>query len=153
MYRIIEGDEDVETLRRDMSRMDQWANRLSLFFNDDKCKVMHIGRNNAGENYRLGGELLSSTNLEKDLVLISSKLKVEQHVSGIVAKANSRLGIIGRNLAFLDKEIMMALYLVLVRPLLEYAVQCWSPFLVKDVDNIEKVQHRATKMIKEVVCL
>lgn len=75
---------------------------------------------------------------------------MEQHVNCIVAKTNSRLDIIRRNFTFINKEIMMALYLALVRPLLEYSVQCWWTFVIKVVNNIEKVQHWATKMIKVV---
>ena len=42
----------------------------------------------------------------------------------------------------------MQLYKSLVRPHLEYAVQAWRPYQQKLVDQIEKVQRRATQMIK-----
>lgn len=69
---------------------------------------------------------MSTTVLEKDLKFLSD-LNVEDHVYTVVAKTN--------------KEMMMALYLSLMRSLLAYAVQCWSPFLIKDINNIEKIQH------------
>ena len=42
---------------------------------------------------------------------------------------------------------MSKLYKHLVRPHLEYAMQAWSSWLRRDIDLLESVQRRATKMI------
>lgn len=43
-------------------------------------------------------------------------------------------------------EAHVALYKSLVRPHLEYAESVWSPYRKEDIENIERVQMRATKM-------
>ena len=53
--------------------------------------------------------------------------------------------------ACMDMEIFMHLYLVLVRPLLEYCVQVWSPYKQKHIDTIERVHRRATKMVPTLI--
>ena len=44
---------------------------------------------------------------------------------------------------------MTKLYKSLVRPNLDYCIQAWRPYLEKDVEVLERVQKRATRMIEE----
>ena len=55
---------------------------------------------------------------------------------------------IRRNFCLLDKNNVLRLYKLLVRPHLEYAVQACSPHMVKDIEKLESVQRRATRMIQ-----
>src|SRR5271157_5986271 len=55
---------------------------------------------------------------------------------------------IKRNIHFKSKEVIAKLYKSLVRPRLEFCVQAWSPHLRKDIDMLERVQYRATKLIE-----
>ena len=55
---------------------------------------------------------------------------------------------IKRNIDFKSKEVIVKLYKALVRPRLEFSVQAWCPYLRKDIDMLERVQRRATKLIK-----
>ena len=64
-----------------------------------------------------------------------------------VKKANGILGMIKRNIKFKSKNVIIKLYKSLVRPRLEYCIQAWSPYLRKDIERMERVQRRATKLI------
>jgi len=65
-------------------------------------------------------------------------------------KANQMLGHIKKSFARFDRKLFRSLYLTIVRPLLEFAVPVWSPILKSDCDSIERIQHRATKMVASI---
>jgi len=59
------------------------------------------------------------------------------------------LGLIRRTIKNRNKNVVIKLYKALVRPKLEYCIQAWRPYLRKNIDSLERVQHRATRMISE----
>ena len=90
---------------------------------------------------------LSKVNHEKNLgITISNDLKPGKHCSDI-KKANKLVGFIGRTFEYKSEKVILTLYNALVRPHLEYCIQFWSPYYRKDINKLERIQRRITKMI------
>ena len=109
---------------------------------------LHIGPGNTSMTYEMGGTILSTTVKEKDLgVTMNANMKVSEQCRIAASKGNQVLGMIRRNISYKDKSLIVPLYKAIVRPHLEYYIQAWSPYLRKDIDMLEKIQRRATKLI------
>jgi len=65
-----------------------------------------------------------------------------------VSKAHRILGCIKRRVASWWRELILPLYSILVRPHLESYIQLWSPQHRKDMELLEWVQRRVTKIIR-----
>ena len=102
-----------------------------------------------GPEYTIADSILKVVHNEKDLgVIIQEDLKVSEHCSEIVKTCNRILGMISRTFTSRSKVIILKLYKSLVRPHLDYCAQAWRPHLQKDINILEKVQRRATRMIE-----
>ena len=143
--------ESVETLRRDLARIGEWSERWQMPFNTGKCKTLHVGGQNLRNEYHLQGSLISPSERELDLgVVMTSEFKFGAQCIAAERKAQKVLGYIKRVFIHRNRQTVMTLYKSLVRPHLEYAVQFWSPTYRCDVDRLERIQARVTKLVPEI---
>jgi len=107
-----------------------------LKFNISKCKIVSFGTH--VESY-------------KDLgVTFDEKLTFRDHLHDKVHKAYAMLGIIKRNFKYISINNFILFYKSMVRSLLDYCVPVSVPYKKGDIEVLEKVQNKATKIIPEI---
>ena len=142
-------DEDLKSLER-------WEDMWCLRFNLDKCKVLHISANeNPSNKYYLDSTELVPTESEKDLGFnMDVKFDFGEHIKASLAKANKMIAWVSRNVICKDKVVMSVIYRCLVRPHLEYCVQCWCPTPRfgnwELILSIEKIQRKFTRLVNDI---
>ena len=145
------SEDCVTKLQSDLDRAIKWSQFWLLKFNIKKYVVMHYGHNNKKSPLYFESEQLAESETERDLgVIFSTNLKWKDQVLTSTNKSNQMLGRIKKSFVYFDCELLKSLYVTSIRPFLEFAVPVWSPILKGDCDLIEKVQHRATKLVSSI---
>jgi hypothetical protein len=144
------AEERVQALS-DLDRLNNWSKVWMMPFNIEKCKVMHMGRNNPNIKYALDGIELKSVEEEDDLgVKFKNTLSFSGQCEKVVSKVNGIVRMIYKTISSRSAKVLIPLFKSLVRPKLEYCIQVWRPSLKQDISLIERVQRRFTRAIKEV---
>ena len=157
LFRSYPANTQVDNvIQQDLNKLQDWSNKWCLKFHPDKCVQVIITKPNIIPqvpfrfmmNENNSPKYFERSPHEKDLgVYFDSHLDFKTHINEIIVKATKIMGLIRRSFTNLTPEIFKPLYIALVRSKLEYGQSVWSPRSIADINNIEKVQRRATKCI------
>jgi len=95
-------------------------------------------QSNSLDRQSVRADLLERSSVERDLgVLVHDRLTMSQQCALAAKKANGILVYIKMSAVGRSRESLLPLYFALVRPHLEYSVQCWAPNFKKDEELLE----------------
>lgn len=139
----------ADLLQDDLGRVASWCSTWFLKINPEKSSCMHFGHLNPQKNYTICNDEIQSCNAVMDLgVLITDDLKPSAQCSRAIVKAQRMLSIIKLAFKHLDVKAMTILYKTFVLPILDYCCVAWCPFYIKDIDALEGVQRRYTRILE-----
>ena len=153
IYREVSSINDTQVLQRDMDTLSHWSETWLLRFNVSKCKVMHCGTGNPRQTYHITQngtpEALEETCQERDLgVTVDNTLKPTQHCKMAASRGMSTLKQLKLTFSSISRDNFKPLYNAFVRPHIEYCAQAVGPYMTQNLKALEKVQRRATKLVK-----
>ena len=145
LYHPISNNDDYSALQSDINAISNWTSTNGMSFNTTKCKCMTISRQrnpSSVSRLMLNGSLLEEVPMFKYLgVTLSSDLSWSPHIQGVCSKARKVIGLLYRRYSqHSNSQVLVNLYMSLVRPHTEYAAPVWDPYHVCDITRIEEVQ-------------
>lgn len=153
LFRPISSNSDYDKLQHDIDRLFAWSKGKSLAFNVEKCKAMFISLKSSVSSYVHVPLTMNNINLEvvesfKYLgVILDNHLSWDAHIDYICMKSKCLLGFMYRHFySIADSATLRRLYIAYVRPHLDYAAPVWGPHLLRQIDQIEKIQKFACRM-------
>lgn len=136
-------------LQNNVTTLERWALDWGMTFNPSKCVHMQLG--GGSEDYcrpslMLNGIKIPKADIIKYLGLyINSSLKWSDQITYVCKKANKTLGMLRRCLNYASPKTAILAFNTVVRPILEYASQVWSPYTQCRSDDLERIQRRAVR--------
>ena len=134
-------------LEDDLNFAHDWLVERQLQLSIEKCAIMYMGKSNSKHEYKLGGSILASVDVIRDLgVNLSNTLKMSTHIFSVKRRASAIVNSLFRCFSF-SKERFMLCYKTKVLPILEYGSEVFAPLNKGDIMSLEVVQRRFTKRL------
>jgi hypothetical protein len=140
------------TLQTDLNTVGEWVSSWDLSIN--ALKSQHLSGPNAPPFSLSVGDSpvqIPKTTSVIDLgVHLNSNLTPSEQCCRAASRARSELFLLRRRFTNITCDHFKRLYGVFVRPHLEYCVQAWAPYLLGDINHLERVQKQATRIVRSI---
>ena len=153
LYAPIKEESSISRVQEDLDSLSSWCRAWRLRLNASKCFLLHYVPQNISSldpKYEIDGTPLEKKNMTSDLgVIVTEDLKFHEQVLNACKKATKEINTIKRTFTSRNPKFLENLYKSCVRPHLEYCVQVWNPGYAGDINLIEKVQNRYSRLLPQ----
>ena len=138
-------------LNSDLSKIHQWATKWLVTFNPSKSESIIFSRKRNKPNHPnlvMDQQSIQEVNSHRHLGLVlSNDCTWHDHLEYIKSKAWTRINVM-RKLKFkLDRRSLQIIYFTFIRPILEYADVVWNNCTQYEVNELEKIQNEAARIV------
>ena len=140
---------DPNALQQSINNMDNWLSSHQLFLAPQKCAILKIKKNSVldDHHFHIKNHCLDEVPSIKDLgVVVSNDLKWASHVNRITNLASVTSYQLFKSMKSKNIWTWMKLFNSYIRPKLEFNTPVWSPYLIGDIDKVEHIQRKFTKI-------
>ena len=144
-------EDQCQLTQSDLDAVHSWslANQIPLSL--PKCQSLHLDRKNINHVYSLSAAAVSVVNQCTDLGLLrTSDFLYTEHIRSIVDKALRCSGMLFRSFSSRQRAFMLKLFVTYMRPIVEYASSVWNSTQVSFRREVEYVQRRFTRRIRNL---
>ena len=156
IYRSIQDEVDQDIIQEDLFEICDWTDIWLLRISIPKCKAIQYGYIRYENVYQLRDQDnivldIPAAEEEKDLgITFEKSLKFDKHVLNVVNRCKKLTGLIKRTFRYMDKKLFLQLFKTLIRSIVDYGIVVWYPSTRKNIQLIENIQKRATKIVPEL---
>ncbi|XP_060607755.1 uncharacterized protein LOC132759899 [Ruditapes philippinarum] len=147
----------ADILQSDINKISSWADKWLVKFNPSKSETMLITRKTSKLFHpplSMQNQTISSVTSHKHLGLhFSDDGSWHIHINHVKERAWKRIHIMRKFKFQLDRKSLEIIYLSYIRPILEYADVVYTNCTQYEKDELDKIQHEASRIVSGVTKL
>ena len=148
IYNVYNTKAERQQLKLALKNIEEWSRRWKINIATNKTFIIHIGKNNPKDQYKINDNIICEVQSIRDLgIIIDNKLKFTEHISKIVRNTYMRMNLLFKIIKSKSTKTWLTLYKSYIRPLLEYAPEAWNPLQISEIKKLEKCQKYFTKIM------
>ena len=133
-------------LQTSVDNVHKFLKSRQLSLATQKCQKITFSKTNLNHDFQIDNHSLKDAVTVKDLgIIISKDLRWRPHINMIKYKAFQRIHHVLKSFQTKNIWTLMKAYKSYIRPIAEYGSPIWSPYLIQDIEAVERIQRYFTK--------